>query len=401
MGRRWRKIREIGTRALGISGQPYTPAKPYIPPKETTAEELKEYLGTIKGKDANRTVATIMIDRASDEYRDFKLAEIKQFVSIVQKCDGIAATTELMRSGTRLMKACVEEWQLTNMMDLAHKIAKVDLRSGIAFLRKSIELIREDRSLDLNEWVSLGLNVPDKERFSYFNGEHPLSQKSLGLTKKRTVFLVNVSGSFRCFTRAISGKPMDIQPTNETPNTDGKTIFLPPKEEEFPTRELNRRKLRVLAAHEARHAKDSFIIDMSKVNTDALAEIGKSEGSVRDTLHKLLKDYAKEHERPLLDLVLSMAKLQKDELNDKKLERLLQVAGYTESDIRKALKEDSDIFKRADYLQRALASLGIPVEVKKCSDHVHFVIDRDKLDEVLPDRFYSEVTWDGRVAEEE
>ncbi|MEM2974447.1 MAG: hypothetical protein QW112_02370 [Candidatus Micrarchaeia archaeon] len=242
--------------------------------KNQRKKELNEFIAGFRTKGPINDMIAGIMEKKTDEYADCSLDEVKKFIAMAETMKDPILITELVRAGPDLIKACIDEWQYDNIKSIAKDLIEMDLRTAIAFIKKSIELISSDRNLDVKGWAKKGMEIEDPlEKFQYFRGSSKMSQDVLGLGKRRVVELSQVLGSLKCFSRIIAAKPINIEPTSMAPYTDGTTIFLPPREEEFPTKELNRRKLRALTLHEARHAKESFYVDMSKIDIAALSEV--------------------------------------------------------------------------------------------------------------------------------
>jgi hypothetical protein len=240
--------------------------------KERKREELSKYLIEFRKKGPINDLITTIVEK-NEDYLDYSVDEIKRFILRLEKIKDPIIACELARVGPNIIKACIDEWQIENVIEISKKLMEEDIRAAIAFLKKSIELLITDRNIDIKGWAEKGMSVDEVERFDYFRGATKVSQDFLGLSKKRAVELPEVINSLRCFARIIARKPVNIEGTDKGVFTDGSKIFLPKKEDEFPTKDLNRRKLRAFTSHEARHVRESMYLDLSKVNIKELEKI--------------------------------------------------------------------------------------------------------------------------------
>lgn len=177
---------------------------------------------------------------------------------------GNATLVAFVRSSPRMLQSLIRDQERLQAEEICRRvialtveIARVDGEAALACFRSAARSLRRVSIDQFEEWARQGLAIGQNDtraRRSYFALETRSSYDALH-SAPNGINLDSVQHLLRLYVEALTGREVEIAPLAAVPSesriTDGRTIHLPTRVEEFADADLDFRLYKTLAAHAA------------------------------------------------------------------------------------------------------------------------------------------------------
>ncbi len=202
--------------------------------------------------------ALIFIRKSPEVFEKIAPSLHEPFIDLLSEValQDTAAAIKLFEASGPVLSAFAPLHLASFLLGSALTLARFNAALAAAFFLSSPKVMHEMASAThrFPEWVERGfalLKQNPSGAESFFLLESDLARQS-ARNLQGGVFLSSELGSLQLYAQALVGRPIPIATaTDETPHTDGKTLYLPEWIGHFPTDDLNRGWYRVATAFQA------------------------------------------------------------------------------------------------------------------------------------------------------